>query len=320
MNYVSVADLAAAIRAGLHKLPEDVDLVVGIPRSGMLPASLIALNLNVNCCDLQSFLAGVALHHGRTREVRLPKVTMPSHARHVLVVDDSVDSGETLASVKRSLAQIMSDQRLIFCAVYVTPTATTLPDVYLQVLSQPRLFEWNVMHRSYLRNCCVDIDGVLCCDPTAVENDDSYEYGKFLLAAKPLAVPSYPIGHLVTSRLEKYRPQTEDWLRRHGVQYLTLHMLDLPDAKTRRKLDCHAKFKAEVYSRVPTATLFIESDRSQAQAIAKLSGKYALSFGSQELFAPTPSAAVLQLSRGFGRRAVGTLRRLAGRILSESRR
>lgn len=40
-----------------HKLhTQKNDLVVGIPRSGIIPAYMIALNLNIDCIDPPSFI------------------------------------------------------------------------------------------------------------------------------------------------------------------------------------------------------------------------------------------------------------------------
>jgi orotate phosphoribosyltransferase len=49
-------------------------------------------------------------------------------------------------------------------------------------------------------------------------------------------------------------------------------MMDLPDKKTRIVLGTHADFKAKVY-KTANAALFIESSYSQAQEIARHSGK-----------------------------------------------
>ena len=40
-HYKSFSDLNSAIIRNLHKFPHDIDIVVGIPRSGMLPANLV---------------------------------------------------------------------------------------------------------------------------------------------------------------------------------------------------------------------------------------------------------------------------------------
>lgn len=43
MQYRTLADLSNLIRKNIYKVPHDIDLVVGIPRSGMLPANIIAM-------------------------------------------------------------------------------------------------------------------------------------------------------------------------------------------------------------------------------------------------------------------------------------
>ena len=43
MYYRNIADLNRVILKRLNILPRDFDLIVGIPRSGMLPANLLAL-------------------------------------------------------------------------------------------------------------------------------------------------------------------------------------------------------------------------------------------------------------------------------------
>ena len=102
------------------------------------------------------------------------------------------------------------------------------------------------------------------------------------------------MGHLVTSRLERYRGATEGWLQKHGIVFERLHMLDVPDAETRRRLRLHAKFKGEIYRRQREAVLFIESDLDQAAEIARISGKPALAFDVQKLLQPGFSLPALE--------------------------
>ena len=75
-------------------------------------------------------------------------------------------------------------------------------DIYFEICHMPRVFEWNYMHSWVLQYCCVDIDGVLCEDPSFFENDDGKRYRKFLLHAQPKLVPTKKIGYIVTARLE----------------------------------------------------------------------------------------------------------------------
>ena len=52
MKFVTLADLAATIRRNVHKIPHDVDIVAGVPRSGVIAASIIAEFLNAPLIDI----------------------------------------------------------------------------------------------------------------------------------------------------------------------------------------------------------------------------------------------------------------------------
>ena len=115
----------------------------------------------------------------------------------------------------------------------------------------------------------LDIDGVLCENPTPEENDDGEKYIEFLRNARPKYVPTKKIGYLITSRLEKYRAETEYWLKKHGVEYDQLIMCPYQTAEERRRRGNHAIIKAIVYSQLPGTVLFVESERWQAIEIAR---------------------------------------------------
>lgn len=116
------------------------------------------------------------------------------------------------------------------------------------------------------------------------KNDDGPKYVDFLLHARPLYIPGYKIAALVTSRLEKYRPQTEQWLRENGVQYDKLYMLNVASKEERIRLGCHADFKAETYKRLDDCILFVESNSRQARQIAEKSGKPVICAETDEMF------------------------------------
>ena len=87
-------------------------------------------------------------------------------------------------------------------AIYST-LDTDLVDIYFELVGYKRLYEWNIFHRDYLQHACLDIDGVLCVDPSQDEDDDGHKYINFLNNAKPYLLPSYKVHSLVTNRLEK---------------------------------------------------------------------------------------------------------------------
>ncbi len=172
--------------------------------------------------------------------------------------------------------------RVKFGAVYVTEESRPLVDYWHEVVSLPRVFEWNMMNHGLLESACVDIDGVLCRDPSEEENDDGPLYRRFMASTEPLIVPRREIGWLVTCRLERYRSLTEQWLRENGLRYKTLIMMDLPDKATRQAAKRHAVFKAAHY-RETGARLFIESSYGQAREIARLTGKDVYSVEAREM-------------------------------------
>ena len=201
MNYRSIKDLSSTVRKNLYKIPRDVDLIVGIPRSGMIAANIIALYLNLKFCDLHSFINNIPISHGLSRQVRYPELIRPSDAQHVLIVDDSVLTGQSIDLTRKQVAQCGMVANYTYCVIYAASFSTMYPDIFLEVVELPRIFEWNVLHHPLLDKCCVDIDGILCLDPTHKQNDDGATYMEFLAKAHPLVIPSYTIGHLVTSRL-----------------------------------------------------------------------------------------------------------------------
>ena len=94
MNYASYDDLAGVIRTNLWKIPSDVDLIVGVPRSGMIAALMMAEYLNKHCTDLKAFIDGHALYEGvrglNCREGKKGKV---------LILEDTVNLGCSMDAV-----------------------------------------------------------------------------------------------------------------------------------------------------------------------------------------------------------------------------
>jgi len=312
-GYESVAELSADIRANLDLIPRDIDLVVGIPRSGMIPAYLIGLYINKLVVDLETFLANGSVGHGSMRVVGAA-VSEPLAAKHVLIVDDSLTSG---ASMRRCIERVRASAfagRMTTCAVIVVPSMGAAVDLFFKEMPQPRIFEWNAFHHPDVKNSCFDLDGILCVDPSARENDDGPRYREFLRTAKPLFIPTQKIGHIVSARLEKYRDLTEEWLVNNGITYGTLHLIELPSQAERVRLGAHSTHKAKIYQKTGSI-LFYESDRVQAQEIARQSGMPVLCTADMSLCLPTG----LQLAYGI-KSAKWHLRRPLGRVKGWLRR
>lgn len=285
MNYKSFSDLSDDIRHGLFQVQsQNYDLVVGLPRSGMVPAYMIALYLNIECTDLNALIKNTPLKKGESRKYKAD-LCLPQEAKKILVVDDSIKSGLSLA---RDLKSIPDDIRgkVTTLVIYSSLSSRNDVDYFFEYLPIPRVFEWNVFHHSVLLNSCVDIDGVLCLNPTDEENDDGERYLIFILNAKPLFLPAYKIHSIVTSRLEKYRKETEHWLLKHNIIYDNLIMLDLPSKEERQRLSAHASHKSAYYKKSETK-FFIESDVGQSIKICESAGKPVFCVDNNRLYTPS---------------------------------
>lgn len=285
MNFVTFEDMNNCIYKNLKKIPRDIDVVVGIPRSGMLPANIIALYLNLPFTDIDSFLENRKLKVGNTRKCK-DWITMPQQAKKVLIVDDSVSSGKAIRQVKEQVSKSNISPECIFLAVYALEVNLFMVDLYLEICHHPRMFEWNYMHHWGLEYSCVDIDGVLCEDPSFFQNDDGKKYRDFIKNAPPKIIPTKKINSLVTCRLEKYRKETEEWLSKHGVIYENLIMVQDLDSKDRMLHFNHGQYKGEMYKK-SSCILFIESDYEQAVKICETSQKQVFCVANRQLITPT---------------------------------
>lgn len=233
-------------------------------------ASLVALAINRPLADVEGFCVGRILASGHTR--RHSGLSLDAKAaRKILLVDDSLDTGKSLRDAEHLIRAAYPDLEVVTLVAFAACERAQVA-IALEVVPHPRAFEWNILHHPLLARAGVDIDGVICADPTEEQNDDGSRYVDFLLNARPLHIPTTEIAALVTNRLEKYRSETEQWLASNGVRYRQLVMLDLPSKEARQKIGSPGAHKGQA-CRTLGLDFFIESDQSQAVEIARLSGK-----------------------------------------------
>ncbi len=275
-NFKTYDNLYNDIKKNISKIPNDIDLVVGVPRSGMIPAYMIGFMKNLQVVSLNEFLAGNICKIGE-------RPLNPS-GKNVLVVDDTCCSGKAILKVKSMLQGCKNNYNIRYLCVYSTNEAISNIDISLMNLKLPRMFQWNYLNHINIQNSCFDMDGVLCEDPIEEQNDDGENYIDFIKNAKAKFIPKYKIYAIVTSRLEKYRVHTEKWLADNGVMYEKLYMLNLPDKETRIRLNAHASFKSKIYRKLKNTKYFYESDRNQAKAIHDNTGKPVICVDTDEIF------------------------------------
>lgn len=240
-NFVSVEQASEWTLDWVRELPERYDVVVGVPRSGMFIASLIALKLG-RALTTPDLLARGEYWHSRVVKDKLPLEAI----RHVLLVDDSMDSGRAMSRAEEQLRALPGNIRVSKACLIVRSDKKHDVDLYYKLLEPPRVFEWNILHRkiaSYFGHgvLAVDMDGVLCADCPPGIDEDEPRYLEWLEAARPYLIPAFEIDAIITCRLEKYRPQTVEWLEKHEVRYKELCMWGVESKADRQGKFAHHK-------------------------------------------------------------------------------
>ena len=279
--------MAVCINANLWKIPHDIDGVIGIARSCMIPAAMIAEALNVGLTErlffdsvVKSGIPVEAAFHSHGWRPFNRKITCEGGGQKpkFLVVDDTCCNGR---ETKNSRQMFSGDKfhgfDFLYLAVYCDgPCVIDKPDICLEDLSHwtnhDHLFEWHVMtHPNYLRQTMFDLDGIMCLDPPDERDTEAYE--RYIENPVPFHVP--PPGQqitIVTYRLEKYRSQTEKFLDSVGLTNKRVIMHPAASWEERAN-EPSWKYKAQWYISNPWYKLFVESDPIQATMIHQATGK-----------------------------------------------
>ena len=277
MKYITLSDMARSIRANLHRIPHDVDFVMGVPRSGMIPATIIAEFLNVPLTDVDSFVSGAKPTGGDRLRYHIDS---GREKKIILVVDDTIFRGSSNRRTRKKLEPLKDKYEFIYLAVYQEGPCQDvdlfIEDVrgYTDNFRNIVLYEWNLLqhHGDVMSHFIFDMDGVFCLDPPDERNLAAYQ--EYIRNAVPLFLPKAEIGEIVTYRLSANREVTQKWLADHGVKYRTLTMFPAQTWDERYRSGISpAQFKSDIYGQRTWAKLYIESEDTQARAIHMMTGK-----------------------------------------------
>lgn len=274
-RFITLEQYTSDVRKLLAMVPHDIDAVAGVARSGLYPASLIAMWMH-KPMFLVSQARGEIVEAGNGWRLGNAHVHIPPRAGKVLVVDDTVMTGGSQQILRRVVGAKF--ENAIFATVYCNPLANLgKPDIHAVDLEWPHLLEWNLFNSVLSQSIATDFDGILCRDCTAREDDDGPQYLEFLRTARmvyPMRKMTIPL--IVTARLEKYREETLAWLSRHGMSVEKLVMGPWANNHERARADIGA-WKGGQFAewsrnrRGIRPHVLIESDVHQAKRAAQVS-------------------------------------------------
>jgi orotate phosphoribosyltransferase len=287
LTFINHKQLLADMLAWERHLPK-VDAFIGVPRSGLLVSSFLALRRNVRHIPLGLLKADPTNCIARCPlRDNNPAMIKGKHLKpitgNVMVVDDCVSQN---AHTLKQLRAAFKDHPLnIYYGAVYRAEETKAVDFFYKEVPQPRMFEWNFFRHWNMHKTMWDMDGAICDDWAGKkEKFAQTEYQKHLGNAKPLYIPEHPILAVCTNRLSRWRPQTRNWLQRHDVKYVELEMSPYPDHDARDAGDNpRGQNKGYLYKKDPEAELFVESDIRQSRVIREISGKPVLSIDEMVL-------------------------------------
>ena len=278
LNFKTIEHLNLAIVNKLDKIRSlNIDLIVGIPRSGMLPASLIATHLQLPFTDIDSYNSN--RWYVRNKKVTVP-ADIPKKPMRILLVDDTINTGNAMRTVLANIKK--SNDTIIKFAVYGSPKNKPEDiDFVCEECALPRAFQWNLWKHKSAAKWATDMDGVLCRDPTKKENDKGPKLESFYKFADTKFLFSTPIKYIITSREERFRSITESWLQNHNIVYEKLFMKETGAPGGNQ---CHAEYKANTLNKFSDIELYIESDPKQAKIMSQYINIPVWCTGNQKLY------------------------------------
>ena len=286
-TFLSTINMVVRATELCEKIPQ-IKAVVGLPRSGMIPASVIAVNLSLPLYSL----SGDQLYKLHSRSTnggsRMSQFDPPSESLPFLVVDDTSYSGAELVRVRKILNEKYPDEKFIFTTIYTTPEVEYKSDEYGSLLDIvnarayfPHILEWNFFNAHTTVYGLFDLDGVFCPDCPYEISEDEENYEAWLSSVQPIKSrisKLFECMAICTGRLEKYRPQTEAWLKKHGIRYNDLIMFNgTKEERDSNHLKNVGEYKADVFNNFEGLAFgvrqkplyFIESCPHQSRLIAE---------------------------------------------------
>lgn len=114
--------------------------VVGITRGGLVPAAVVARELDIRIVDTISVKSYNHQAQTEARVLKAPQADLMGDGAGILIVDDLVDSGKTLELVRKLYPKAH------FATVYAKPSGRPQVDTFITEVSQDTwiFFPWDM--------------------------------------------------------------------------------------------------------------------------------------------------------------------------------
>lgn len=230
--FISTNQLIEWSKEWARTLPR-CDVVIGVLRSGMIPAMVISSELGIPFSTANLYRQGDVFRSNQDvfnnviqmiwngvsdddleRYIQFNSTLEGKVGNTVLVVDDTINTG---GNMQKIVATMPSDLHINFGAVISSKEYVNSEWLNHIQLPRDRYGEWN-MAVADIGSVVSDMDGVFC------ENPPVEGYEAWIKDPRPLFLSQHPIAVIVTARNERYRDVTEAWLKKYHIQFGKLEM------------------------------------------------------------------------------------------------
>lgn len=251
-------------------IKNNINGIVGIPRSGMIPASLLSVFTSLPLFSIE-----------KDRIVKLSSFSDNGGWRmqnfngeidNLLFIDDTCYGGISADHTREIFGKDIK-----IAVVFSTTRGLKHIDFFAEILEPPHFLEWNFFNCSMVVSAMFDIDGVFCPNVPVEIAIDEEKYKNWITNIDPYfdRIPKlFRASKIITGRLDKYRDITEAWLKKHKFNYDQLIMF--PTERQKERDNNHyfvvGNYKADYFNSFDD-NFFVESEHSEASVIKSRTNK-----------------------------------------------
>ena len=133
----------AMVEKWSRTIPNKFDLIVGIPRSGLFLASVLALKWGRPLSTPDDLVRGIIWQSSSVPQIQV------SDIHSLLLVDDTIHKGTMLETVKKQISDYRKDLEVQVATLFVSGGRTDLADYYVQLKEKPDILEWNLLSSTW---------------------------------------------------------------------------------------------------------------------------------------------------------------------------
>lgn len=251
-NYSKMNTVTDDVVEWCKSISSDFDVVVAIPRSGLIAGSIISTYFGKPLSTPEMII--------ENKKWMSKKADNSNFYNRILLVDDLLWTGKQMNEVREQLRTKLPTINIRCAALYINESLTNEVNLFYKTVPDNSLChcDYNLMH-ARPGKIAYDLDGVLCFDWDNISN-----YENHLCTVKPYRIPVYEIDCILTARLEIYRPVTEQWLKDHDVKWKKLYMRNTENQDV-------VQFKSEILLK-ENPEIYVESHPFYADLIHKETG------------------------------------------------